>query len=88
MPTTAAVRDLARQIWPLDWQIDLGAAEPPVVTAEAGPLTVAIALTAPLTVVGSLADQDFFEAETDDLRAALTELEHTFRRMVDIPRLA
>ena len=86
--STHRMRDLARQIWPLDWQIDPGAAEPPVVTAETGPLTVAIALTAPLTVVGSLADQDFFETETDDLRAALTELEGTFRRLVDVPKLA
>jgi hypothetical protein len=88
--TPTALRDLVRRIWPLDWQIDPGAADPAVVTAEHGALVVAIALTAPLVIVGSLAGEDFFEAEaeTDGLAAALTALEGAFRGLVEVPGLA
>lgn len=85
--TAAALLDLARRTWPLPWEID-ERAEPPVVAAESGALVVAIALTAPPTVIGSLADSEIFEAETDDVPAALAELERVFRRLVDVPALA
>jgi hypothetical protein len=88
--TPAALRDLARRIWPLDWQIDPGITNPAVVTAEHGALVVAVALTAPLTVVGSLGDEEFFaaEIEIDDLVAALAALDGAFRELVDVPGLA
>jgi hypothetical protein len=84
--TAAALLDLAHQTWPLPWAID-ERADPPVVAAERGALVVAIALTSPLTIIGSLVDTEFFEAETDDLPAALVKLERAFRRLVDVPAL-
>jgi len=39
-------------------------------------------------IVDSLADCEFFEAETDDVTATLAELERVFRRLVDVPTLA
>jgi hypothetical protein len=84
---TAALLDLARRTWPLPWGID-ERADPLVVAAEHGALVVAIATTRPLTIIGSLADTEFFEAETDDVPAALAELEGLFRRLVDVPALA
>jgi len=85
--TPAALLAQARRIWPLDWQIDPGAANPVVVTAEHGALVVVAALTTPLTVVGSLGDEDFFvaEAEADKLAVALAALEGVFRELVDVP---
>jgi hypothetical protein len=83
---TAALLDLARRTGPLPWAIDEHA-DPPVVAAERGALVVAIALTSPLTLIGTLADE-FFAAETDDVAAALAELERAFRRLVDVPTLA
>ena len=79
----------ARAIWHLPWKIDPNADDPAVVTADTGGLTVVLAVTAPLTIVGTLPDDEpFYEAETDDLREALAELERTFRRLVDLPALA
>jgi len=85
--TSAALLAQIRRIWPLDWEIDPGATNPCVVTAEHGALVVAVALTAPLTVVGSLGDEEFFaaEAEADELAAALAALEEAFRKLVDVP---
>ena len=80
--TAAALLDLARHTWPLPWEID-ERAEPPVVSAEVGALVVAIALTSPPTIIGTLAEEEFFAAETDDVPATLAELERAFRRLVD-----
>jgi len=87
--TSEALRAQVRQIWPLDWQIDPGATNPAVVTAEHDALVVAVALTAPLTVIGSLGDEEFFaaEIEIDELAGALGALEGTFRELVDVPGL-
>lgn len=84
-PTTAEVLDQARRAWRLPWQLD-GDADPAVVVADAGGLIVAIAVTQPLTVVGTLADAEpCYEAETDELPAGLAELERAFRRLADHP---
>jgi hypothetical protein len=84
--TAAALLDLARRTWPLPWEID-ERTNPPVVAAERGALVVATALTSPLTIIGTLADSEFFEAKTDDVPAALAELELAFQRLVDVPAL-
>ena len=85
--TAADVLDQARRAWRLPWQLDLDT-DPAVIVADTGGLIGAIAVTAPLTVVGTLADDEpFYKAETDDLRAALTELERAFRWLVDEPAL-
>ena len=63
--TPPALRDLARRIWPLDWQIDLGATTPAAATAQHGALVVAVVLTARLTIVGSLGDEEFSAAEDE-----------------------
>jgi len=61
---------------------------PLVVAAESGALVVAIVTTRALTVIGTPADTEFFEAETDGVPVALAELEQVFRRLVDVPGLA
>ena len=88
--TPAALLAQVCQIWPLNWQIDPGTTNPAIVTAEHGALVVAIALTASLTVVGSLGDEEFFvaEAEADELASALAALEGAFRERVEVPGLA
>lgn len=84
-PTVLLTR--LRRIWPLDWRIDPGASDPAVIVAERGALGVAVGLTSPLTVVGTLGDRDFFEVETNDLEQALAELEERFRQLTDVPTL-
>lgn len=79
--TPTQVLDAARRTWPLPWQLNPPTAELRVVSAEVGALSVTIALTDPLTLVGTLGEEDFFEAEIDDLPAALAELERQYRRL-------
>lgn len=83
----ADVLDLAQHAWPLRWELD-ERVELPVVSASAGLLAVTIVLSLPLTIIGTLADRDFFVAETDDLPSALRELEQQFRHLVDVPPLS
>ena len=77
----ATVLNRARQILPLNWQIDPNATDPAVVSADHGTLTVGIGLTTPLVIVGTFGEEDFFEAETDDLEGALVELAAQFQRL-------
>ncbi len=80
--TPEALRQRLCALWPLPWRIDPGATDPAVVAAEVGGLCVAVGLTIPLTVVGVLDDEDFYEEQTDDLAAALAELDRAFRARV------
>ncbi|GAB4211933.1 MAG: hypothetical protein OHK0022_47100 [Roseiflexaceae bacterium] len=80
--TPEALRDYLCSLWPLPWRVDPSATDPAVVAADVGALSVAVALTRPLTVVGVLDDEDFYEEETDDLPAALVELDRAFRARV------
>ncbi len=80
--TPEALRERLQALWPLPWRIDPGATDLPVVAAQVGPLCVAVGLTTPLTVVGVLGDEDFYEEQTDDLAAALVELDRALRARV------
>ncbi|HEU4323784.1 MAG TPA: hypothetical protein VFS21_11600 [Roseiflexaceae bacterium] len=80
--TPEALRQRLQALWPLPWRIDPGATDPAVVTADVGALSVAVGLTQPLTVVGVLGDEDFYEEQTDDLPAALAELDRALRARV------